>query len=91
MSLMNPPRPDYLTYLVGDLSIPCEYSENPWCPNAEAKWVLLVLCPACGFGGRRLADTHCKDLFINTDDIVECINCGELRPPREFLKDVEAL
>lgn len=82
---------DYITYLVGDLELPCDYSHNEFCRQGAARWALTVVCPACGFGGIRLAGTDCKDLFLHTEDFIECIRCDEPGPARSFIKYVEAL
>lgn len=82
---------DFLALIEESLEIPCDYSERDWCCKAEARWVLYMTCGACSHSQARLAGTACKDLFLNTYDVVECPVCGEFGTPREFLRYVEAL
>lgn len=82
---------EFFTLLGDDLLPPCEYAHNDFCRKAPAKWILFVSCMDCGFGGTRLAGTDCKDLFLNTADLIECPRCDAVAPPKDFLKRIEAM
>lgn len=82
---------DYITYLAGDLQIPCDYGEWDWCCKGEAKWALVVICTACLFSALRLAGDGCKDFLTTTNELMECPKCGDVQTARYFIHQVEAL
>jgi hypothetical protein len=85
------PSPVFIEWLVGDLQVPCDYMERDWCCKSEAKWALFLACYACGHAQQRLAGTACKDLFVNTEDVVQCPVCEDFDRPKVFLTRIEAL
>ena len=91
MTVLSDTSPIILEKIVGDWSVVCDYSENNWCPDEEAKWVMNVNCPGCGWSGIRLGCTPCKEMLLTTEDAVEC-TCGEVTAPaRHCFSHVEAL
>ena len=66
-----------LTSLVGDVAIPCDYSDEDWnCQDDPAAWALHLkpCCPAGG--GVRLACTICKESRLMDMGAVQCEHCG---------------
>lgn len=65
-----------LTEFVGDISCPCDYSDERQCPDEPAAWVLHLkpCCPAGG--GFRLACDKCKEARLMDAHSVECGFCG---------------
>lgn len=81
-----------LVDLIGELEIPCDYSEEEWCPDQAAEWSVLCLCPKCGTHGIRLLCDPCKELLTTTEDGLECPECGHcVFPVRDIFKWVERL
>lgn len=65
-----------LASTVGDIEIPCDYSDTRICPDDSATWV-LHLKPCCPAGvGVRLACDTCKDHRLLDRIAVECEFCG---------------
>lgn len=80
-----------LTKIVGELQVPCDYSQSRWCPNHPAKWAATVSCPGCGWTAHRLL-CDCKDFLMVTEDCIECKTCGEIvAPARHAFKYIEAI
>lgn len=85
------PSPVYTEWLVGDMGIACDYADNNWCCKGKAEWSLFLVCPKCLFNAVRLAGTGCKDLFMFTENLIECSACGEIDQPKAFMHRIEAL
>lgn len=79
---MSVTRPEDLIVaeIVGDLEIPCDYSDSRICPQGPAAWVLHRVPCVCGKGGAVLSCTACKDYRLLSDGAVFC-DCGEVFAP----------
>jgi hypothetical protein len=73
-----------VTELVGDLEIPCDFSDLPACSQGRAEWVLYRVPCGCGAGGARLACNGCKETRESTDTAVECELCGAVYAPARW-------
>lgn len=85
------PSPVYTEWLVGDLQIPCDYSDRDWCGKAHAEWVLFMVCPGCGHNGQRVTGSDCKELMLQSGYCVACPACDLVAEPKDFIKLIEAL
>lgn len=96
---MSIARPEDLivTEIVGDLEIPCDFSDDPICGDSPAHWVLFKHCPGCHDRKALLACDNCKDARMSSECGVICQSrdgggCGELiAPARKAYERVEAL
>lgn len=70
-----------LEELVGDMGMPCDNHDYPWCPKGGAEWAAHMVCPACIRSGVKLWCTGCKDFLTATEDALECAQCGEVAAP----------
>lgn len=80
-----------LTEIVGDLDIPCDYSDERDCPDLPAEWVLHVKA-CCYVGRQRLACDTCKENRLMDAFSLECATCGHIfeRAPDAYVL-IEAL
>lgn len=73
-----------ITELVGDIEIPCDFSDQKSCSQTRAEWVLYRVPCGCGDGGARLACNGCKETRESTETAVECGACGEVYAPARW-------
>lgn len=67
-----------LTEFVGDMSLPCDYSDEHRMVDEPASWVMF-LKPCCPEGGGiRLACEHCKEGRLMDMHSVQCEFCGHI-------------
>ena len=84
-------EPIILHEMLGDMTLACDNSDSDWCPKGEAKWVVLIKCPACMKSRTELWCT-CLDFVLATEDGFECAQCAHLVfPARHFIASVEPL
>ena len=83
---------DLLADLSADLDIPCDYSDQWFCPKEGAEWVLHGRCPLCDYVTQRLLCTSCKNDVLVTEHGCQCRNCeGVVFPFRRYVTHVEPL
>lgn len=70
----------HIEELVGDVALPCDYSDSDTCPKQPAEWVLFLVRCTCGRGGTSLACDTCTQYRLASDGAVEC-DCGVVTAP----------
>lgn len=76
---------DGLTILeiVGDVQLPCDFSDQRSCSQLSAEWILYRVPCVCGAGGASLACNQCKEDRESSESAVECL-CGEITAPARW-------
>lgn len=71
----------FVEWLVGDLQLPCDYSERRWgFSHGPAKWAGFLSPCACGEAGQRLFCEGCYGVFSRDDNCFTC-TCGDVTAP----------
>ena len=67
--------------LVGDMAIPCDYSDRKWgFSHGAAQWAGYLSPCGCGAAGQRLFCEGCFGVFSTDDNCFTC-QCGDVTAP----------